>query len=138
MEVVLGDVDVLHPHLLLAAARTLAEAWALSHPHRLCSADDVYLVMEDYGLCPHGLGPVAGSIFSGRRWELTAYRVKSRRKSNHGREIKVWRFVGDRNSDCTCVSTRRRRGRRRVRVPLATSLFAGDTKDGWRIVLGTK
>ena len=40
------------------------------------------------------LGNAAGAVFRERCWRLTPKRVKSRRTSNHAREIKVWEFVG--------------------------------------------
>lgn len=39
------------------------------------------------------LGPAAGSIFRGKNWEFTGRRKLSARKTNHAREIKVWRWV---------------------------------------------
>jgi len=38
-------------------------------------------------------GPWAGSLFKSGDWEFTGRRVKSARKTNHSREIKVWRLV---------------------------------------------
>ena len=38
-------------------------------------------------------GPWAGSLFKGPEWVFTGRRVKSTRKSNHSREIKVWKLI---------------------------------------------
>jgi hypothetical protein len=55
------------------------------------TADDVAQEMERRGLIPN-LGPAAGSLFKGGRWEFTGHRVRSTRVTNHGRELKVWRL----------------------------------------------
>lgn len=55
-------------------------------------ADMVGQEMERRGYSVESLGPAAGSIFKGREWEFTGRRVRSSRKSNHGRELKVWRW----------------------------------------------
>lgn len=38
------------------------------------------------------LGPAMGSLFKDSRFEFTGSRVKSARKKNHAREVKVWRL----------------------------------------------
>ena len=40
------------------------------------------------------LGAASGSMFKSKEWEFTGKRIKSKRTSNHSREIKVWRYVG--------------------------------------------
>ena len=69
-------------------ARFLAQQGRL-----LVTIDDVI----EYGfpeLTAAELGNAAGSVFKEKCWRLTAQRVKSRRASNHAREIKVWEYVG--------------------------------------------
>jgi hypothetical protein len=76
---------------LLEKARDVAERLALADPNRLCNADDVGVAMQDMGITG-SLGPAAGSLFKGKKWEFTGQRIRSRRTSNHAREIKVWRL----------------------------------------------
>lgn len=52
-----------------------------------CNADQVGERLETEGIT---VGNWAGSIFKGDRWHFTGLRVRSSRKSNHGRELKVW------------------------------------------------
>ena len=55
------------------------------------TADDVGEVMANvYGVA--SLGAAAGSLFKGGDWEFTGERRTSKRKSNHARELKVWRL----------------------------------------------
>lgn len=35
-----------------------------------------------------------GALFAQKEWEFTGDRVRSTWPSNHGREIKVWRWIG--------------------------------------------
>ena len=35
-----------------------------------------------------------GAVFAGKEWVATGEWVRSQKESNHGREIKVWRYVG--------------------------------------------
>lgn len=56
------------------------------------TADDVGRMMEQRGYAVEDLGPAAGSIFKTKQWQFTGVRVASSRKSNHGRELKVWRL----------------------------------------------
>jgi hypothetical protein len=74
----------------LVMARQIAIQIARSRPSRECHADDVGLEMEKRGI---SLGPAAGSIFKGGGWEFTGRRVRSARKKNHARELKVWRLL---------------------------------------------
>jgi hypothetical protein len=52
-----------------------------------CNADQVGEELERLGI---QVGPWAGSIFRG--WTFTGKRIRSTRKSNHAREIKIWRI----------------------------------------------
>lgn len=53
-------------------------------------ADEVGRVLaERHGI--KSLGPAAGSVFKGA-FEFTGRRVRSARKTNHARELKVWRL----------------------------------------------
>ena len=54
--------------------------------------DDVYILMDAFGGHPERLGNAAGSVFDKRRFEFTGRWVKSKRVSNHGRWIRVWRL----------------------------------------------
>jgi|TARA_Y100000310_G_C20589548_1_gene767229 hypothetical protein len=74
---------------LLTVARQVAKALALTGPNRRVSSDDVFLQMKRMGL-PYNIGPVAGSLFKGPEWRFTGDRVRSKRISNHARELKVW------------------------------------------------
>ena len=81
---------------VLLFMRRMARHCALRHPRRWCTADAVFQRICRYGHQASALGRVAGGVFRGREWQPTAYRVRSRRASNHGREIKIWRWVGER------------------------------------------
>ena len=78
---------------LLEFARQLAHACALTHPGGLCTVDDVYDALVRLGHASGALGNTAGSIFRGGEWELTRLRLRSRRRSSRGREIKVWHLA---------------------------------------------
>jgi hypothetical protein len=74
----------------LEIARVIAAniAWA---NNGLVTMDDVGKVLDARGI---EVGPWAGSVFKGASWEFTGSRVRSTRTSNNGRELKVWRWVG--------------------------------------------
>lgn len=73
---------------VLALARKVAKDLCLEHGET--NADEVGQVLwRDYRI--KSLGPVAGSIFKDG-FVFTGRRVKSARKKNHAREIKVWRL----------------------------------------------
>lgn len=76
-------------------ARRVATDLAKKHPLREVNADDVFKVLANvYGI--DSLGPASGSLFRGyNNWEFTGKRVKSSRKTNHAREIRVWRYIGE-------------------------------------------
>ena len=78
---------------LLDFARQLARVCALTHPGGLCTVDDVYDALVRLGHASGVLGNAAGSIFRGREWEVTRLRLRSRRRSSRGREIKVWHLA---------------------------------------------
>jgi hypothetical protein len=73
---------------LLHTARLIAEE--LAEANGEVTADDVGVKMISRGLNPALLGPAAGSIFSGKEWHFTGRRIKSAKRSNHSRELKVW------------------------------------------------
>jgi hypothetical protein len=70
-------------------ARNVARCLARQNPDRECYADQVGEILDQEGI---ELGPSSGSIFKGSEWEFTGKRIKSSRKSNHARELKVWRL----------------------------------------------
>ena len=78
---------------LLEFARQLARVHALTHPEGLCTVDDVYEALTRLGHAAGVLGNTAGSIFRGGGWESTRLRLRSRRPSSRGREIKVWHLA---------------------------------------------
>jgi hypothetical protein len=39
------------------------------------------------------LGPAAGSLFKGDKWQWTGEYMKSERKKNHSRMLRVWRLA---------------------------------------------
>lgn len=76
----------------LDIARQVARRLALSTPDRTTHADEVGRVLaEDFGI--RSLGPAAGSLFKGGEWAFTGQRILSARRSNHARELKIWRLV---------------------------------------------
>jgi hypothetical protein len=78
---------------LLGLARRLARRCALRHPLRLVTSDDVAEALARYGHGPCALGLAAGLLFRRPEWHLTCFRVRSRRPSSRGREIKVWQLA---------------------------------------------
>jgi len=80
-------------HDLLNHARHVAKQIAMLRDSRTVTADDVSRAFVKEGITD-SLGNAAGSIFRGKDWEFTGERVNSQRKTNHSREIKVWRYVG--------------------------------------------
>ena len=76
----------------LQIARDIAVELALQNPFRTCNADAVgEVLLERHGIA--SLGPAAGSLFKGGNWEFTGQRFLSKRKTNHARELKIWRLV---------------------------------------------
>ena len=80
-----------HRAALLAKARALAVQVAQQRRDRTVTADDVYRLLPPADI--HHLGNAAGSLFRGAAWEFTGRRTRSRRITNHAREIKVWRLI---------------------------------------------
>lgn len=77
---------------LLRIARDIAKQIA-KRRLGLCNADEVGRELKRRGIAD-SLGPAAGALFKGKEWEWTGKRIKSSRITNHGRELKVWRYVG--------------------------------------------
>lgn len=79
----------------LEFAREVAREIATKHRSdaglSCATADDVGAELERRGYSGN-LGPAAGSLFKGKEWEFTGQRIRSARKSNHARELKVWRL----------------------------------------------
>jgi hypothetical protein len=75
----------------LVIAKQIAMELAESSPDRTTNADEVGEELWNRHRIKT-LGPAAGSIFKHDRWEFTGRRIESVRKTNHGREIKVWRL----------------------------------------------
>lgn len=77
----------------LTLARKVAAEVAQGKFDRCITADDVGRVLQaDYGL--DSLGPAAGSLFKTDQWEWTGGFRKSRRVTNHGRLLRLWRYIG--------------------------------------------
>src|SRR5688572_25715191 len=78
---------------MLAIGREVARKLALRRADRCITADDVGRYMKANGLGE--LGPAAGSLFKVKKdWQWTGERRASKRTSNHGRELKVWKYIG--------------------------------------------
>lgn len=75
---------------MLELARSTARRIALERD--AVTADDIYLRLTSEGKDPTELGNAAGSIFNPSEWEFTGEMRRSRRVSNHGRRIMVWRL----------------------------------------------
>ena len=75
---------------LLAHARGIAVNAARGRVTREATADDVSRILGTDGM--RRLGNAAGSLFRGKAWEFTGRWEKSRRITNHARDIKVWRL----------------------------------------------
>ena len=76
---------------LLDDARQIAKVIAVDGDGT-CNADQVAEALRMRQM-PE-LGPAAGSLFSGADWEFTGKRVASTQPNNHGRELKLWKYVG--------------------------------------------
>lgn len=77
---------------VLSVAKRVARQIALSRPNRELTADAVQAVMIGLGFTPAQLGNAAGAIFRGKAWVWTGRVVKSSRKSNRARILRVWRL----------------------------------------------
>jgi len=84
------EVAAWNRRTLLDAAREWAEAMAHDKPHGI-TADHVMVRLSAVGYDISGFGNAAGSIFKGSQWECIGWEP-SRRVSNHGRAIRVWRL----------------------------------------------
>lgn len=79
---------------VLAIAQSAAREIADGRDSRECCADDVQGLLIDRGYKPEDLGNAAGSLFKNDPcWEFVRW-GPSRRVSNHGRSIRVWRYKG--------------------------------------------
>ena len=73
---------------LVAHARKLAKAFAIQCvASREITIDDVQILVGDADL-----GPAAGAVFRNGEWEFSGRWMKSARKGNHHRMIRVWRL----------------------------------------------
>lgn len=76
---------------LVKLAKNIAVTIALRNGD--VNADQVYVVMDAFGQRPELLGNAWGSVFRDcPRFEWTGKWVASKRTSNHGRMIRVWRL----------------------------------------------
>lgn len=72
----------------LELARSIARG--LCRKHGKTNADEVGEILQNTHSIE--LGPASGSIFASREFEFTGERIRSARKKNHARELKVWRL----------------------------------------------
>ena len=86
-------VAATHRHEILTVAKLTAIDIALADPARECDSDRVYAQMIKDGHDTSQLGPAAGSIFKGGKWEFTGRWKNSERVSNHSAALRVWRLM---------------------------------------------
>lgn len=77
---------------LLAYARELATNHPLARVG--ITMDEVVEALVEEGKSERCLGSAAGSLFKGGSWEFTGERRRSKRMTNHARELKVWKYKG--------------------------------------------
>lgn len=78
---------------LLAFAKK--KAIELGRRHTFVTADDVQAALVAEGISQHALGNAAGSLFKDKtRWIYADRTVESQRVSSHGRQIRVWQYIG--------------------------------------------
>ena len=77
---------------LLDEARGIAAE--IGRRQRFVTADDVVRVYS-FRHPREPLGKAAGGIFKGKQWRDTGRRVKSIRENSHGRELRVWEYIGN-------------------------------------------
>lgn len=77
---------------LLRIAREGARRAAEERLSRTATADDAYLYLTALGYDQFALGNAAGSLFRGKEWESTGGFRASRRTSNRGHLVRVWRL----------------------------------------------
>lgn len=65
---------------------------AISRGNRCVVIDDCEGFLTSIGKTNKDLGNAAGAIFKHPDWQFTGMRTASLRKSNHARDIKVWRL----------------------------------------------
>jgi len=80
---------------LLRFARRIAVRCARIDPHSYCTIDDVRERLMRAGHASGVLNGLGGSLFRTASWVATRFRVRSRRRECHGRELVVWRLVGE-------------------------------------------
>lgn len=73
---------------ILRYAKSVAKQIAQHDPDRLCDIDQVQSELFKVGM---DLGMAAGSVFKGGDWIMVGTR-KTKRKTSHARDIKVWRL----------------------------------------------
>lgn len=81
---------------LLSFSLKLARSFGRRQSLGLCTIDDVIHGLKRHGHSSSALGSTAGSVFRTCTWRQTCLRVRSRRRSARGREIKVWQLAQDR------------------------------------------
>lgn len=78
--------------LALDCAREAVEDAALGRGSQTATIDDAYEALLRAGFPESILGNAAGSVFRGLKWKWTGQMVPSKRVSNHGRIVRVWRI----------------------------------------------
>tara|TARA_R110002096_G_scaffold54712_4_gene140998 strand:- start:264 stop:614 length:351 start_codon:yes stop_codon:yes gene_type:complete len=68
------------------------ELQQLAHTQGRVSSDDAYQILFDKQIPAYLLGRAAGTLFKSDEWIKTSEVIKSRRPSNHQREIPLWRL----------------------------------------------
>jgi hypothetical protein len=77
---------------LINKVRAQLELIARGRADRCVTADDYQPFLEAIGLSSEDLGNAAGSVFKSDNWEFTGHFVPSKRVSNRGRYVRVWRL----------------------------------------------
>jgi hypothetical protein len=77
---------------LVNKVRYQLEHIARNRPDRCVTIDDAVPFLEAIGMSSADLGNAAGGIFKTEAWEFSGCWVPSRRVSNHGRSVRVWRL----------------------------------------------
>lgn len=79
---------------ILVEAKNVARDLGRRNRKRAISADNVMEVMVSRGYGQKCLGNAAGSLFSGRDWQWSGDRIKSKRPHAHANELKTWYYLG--------------------------------------------
>jgi hypothetical protein len=75
----------------LEYGKFIARKIALEDPNRTCDADRVQMILIDQGI---DLGNAAGMLFREKgEWQWTGEFMKSARKTNHARLLRIWRLL---------------------------------------------